>query len=221
MAKFPGQDKLTPDEWIRRKKYLSATLVTCVVLAFVGGTLHVVDIGTGRMADMRKLASYNLKDESKRERAAGEDIILHYENEKGINRGKGYTVAQVEALLPKAKWAELNTTILIPGGKFIMGTNLARSDPQNHPQHTVTVAAYRIDKYLVTNAQYAKFIAATGHRPPSDWKNGKIPQGEELRPATLVDWFDARAYAKWAGKRLPPSADACRPSARRRRPRRS
>jgi formylglycine-generating enzyme required for sulfatase activity len=207
MAKFPRQGKLDSNEWAQRKRYLYATLVTCVVLVFVGGALHVVDIGTGRMEDMRKLATYNLKDESKRVRAAGEDIILHYENEKGINRGAGYTIAQAESLLPKAKWEEFNSTILIPAGSFIMGTNLARSDAQNHPQHTVTIPAYKIDKYLVTNAQYAKFIAATGHRPPSNWKNGKIPQGEELRPVTLVDWYDAAAYAKWAGKRLPTEAE--------------
>ena len=207
MAKFLGQYKLNSSEWAQRKKYLHATLVTCVVVTFIGGALHVVDIGTGRMGDMRKLASYNLKNESKRVRAAGEDIMLHYENEKGINRGAGYTVAQAENLLPKAKWKELDTTILIPAGPFIMGTSLARSDPQNHPQHTVTTPAYRIDKYLVTNAQYARFIAATGHRPPSDWKNGKIPAGEELHPVTLVDWYDAAAYAKWAGKRLPTEAE--------------
>ena len=64
-----------------------------------------------------------------------------------------------------------------------------------------------IDKYLVTNAQYARFVAATGHRPPLDWKNGKIPQGELLHPVTMVSWFDARSYAKWAKKRLPTEAE--------------
>lgn len=207
MAKFREQGKAGAVGRAQRKKYLTATLVTCVVLAFVGGALHVVDIGTGRMEDMRKLASYNLKDESKRVRAAGEDIMLHYENENGINRAKGYTVAEAEGQLPSAKWAELDSTILIPAGSFTMGTNSMRSDAQNHPQHTVAIPAYRIDKYPVTNAQYARFIAATGHRPPSNWKKGRIPQGEELRPVTLVDWYDAAAYAKWAGKRLPTEAE--------------
>ena len=207
MVKFARQVKLDSGEWEQKKRYLIATLVTCVVLVFVGGALHVVDIGTGRMGDMRKLASYNLKNEKKRERAAGEEIITHYENEHGVHKSKGYTVAEAASLLTKAKWAELRQTVLIPAGSFIMGTNDTRSDPQNHPQHTVTLPAYRIDKYLVTNAQYAKFVAATGHRPPLDWKKGHIPQGEKMRPVTMVNWYDAAAYAKWAGKRLPTEAE--------------
>lgn len=201
------QSQPNSEEATGRRRYLSATIVTCLVLAMIGGTLHVVKIGATRMDDMRKLASYDLKDMSKRERAAGEDIMLHYEHENGINRAAGYSVAEAENLLPKQKWKELETTILIPAGSFVMGTNLQRSDAQNHPQHVVTLAAYKIDKYPVTNAQYARFVAATAHRPPSSWKNGKIPQGEVLRPVTLVDWYDAAAYAKWAGKRLPTEAE--------------
>lgn len=201
------KQKVNAEDRAVRKRYLSATLITCVILLMVGGTLHVVKIGANRMEDMRKLASYDLKNESKRERAAGEDIMLHYENENRLGKTTGYTVAEAAKLLPPKKWAELDTTILIPAGQFLMGTNNPRADSQNHPQHTVTLKAYRIDKYPVTNAQYAKFIAATNHRPPSSWKNGRIPEGELLRPVTLVDWYDAKAYAKWAGKRLPTEAE--------------
>ncbi len=88
-----------------------------------------------------------------------------------------------------------------------MGTNFDRADPQDHPQHTVRLPEYRIDKYLVTNAQYARFLAATGHRPPSTWKNGRIQDGQLLYPVTLVNWYDASAYAHWAGKRLPTEAE--------------
>lgn len=197
----------SPEDRASRRRYLSATIVTCIVLAMVGGILHVVKIGAARMDDMRKLASYDLRDMSKRERAAGEDIMLHYEHEEGINQVQGYTPAQVQKLLTPEKWKELETTVLIPAGSFIMGTNLARSDAQNHPEHKVTLPAYRIDKYAVTNAQYARFVTATGHRPPSSWKHGHIPQGEAMRPVTLVDWYDAAAYAKWAGKRLPTEAE--------------
>jgi iron(II)-dependent oxidoreductase len=50
------------------------TLVTCLVLALIGGTIHVVMLGKLRLGDMRRMATYDLKEESARVRAAGEDI---------------------------------------------------------------------------------------------------------------------------------------------------
>lgn len=194
---------LSAEDRARRKRYLSATLITCVVLLLIGGSLHVVKLGANRMADMRNAATYDLKDESKRIRAAGEDIVLHAEHEANANRAAGYTVLSAEALLSKDDWAELNSMIEIPSGAFLMGTDSERADPQDRPQHTVKLPTYWIDKYPVTNAQYARFVAATSHRPPLDWKDGKIPQGALMHPVTMVTWYDATAYAKWAGKRLP------------------
>ncbi len=191
----------------RRRRYLVATIITCVVLLMVGGTLHVVKEGAGRMDDMRRLATYDVKEADKRIRAAGEDITLHHEDEYGGKHVVGYTVAEAEALLPKSTWVELDTTITVPAGPFGMGPDSERADAQDRPLHTVRLPAYRIDKYPVTNAQYARFVAATSHRPPSTWKDGKIPEGELLYPVTLVDWYDAVAYAKWAGKRLPSEAE--------------
>jgi len=197
----------SPAERLRRKRFLSATVITCIALVVIGGSLHVVKLGSIRMGEMRALATYNLKEESTRIRAAGEDIAIHEQNEERKNQAVGYTVAEAEALLTKEQWQELETTVLIPAGKFRMGTDLKTTDAASRPEHVVNLNAYRIDKYLVTNAQYARFIAATGHRPPSDWKNGKIQQGVLLYPVTLVNWYDATAYAKWAGKRLPTEAE--------------
>ena len=197
----------SPAERLRRKRFLSATVITCIALVVIGGSLHVVKLGSIRMGEMRALATYNLKEESTRIRAAGEDIAIHEQNEERKNQAVGYTVAEAEALLTKEQWQELETTVLIPAGKFRMGTDLKTTDAASRPEHVVNLNAYRIDKYLVTNAQYARFIAATGHRPPSDWKNGKIQQGVLLYPVTLVNWYDAAAYAKWAGKRLPTEAE--------------
>jgi formylglycine-generating enzyme required for sulfatase activity len=54
----------------------------------------------------------------------------------------------------------------------------------------------------VTNAQYARFVAVTGHRPPQHWK-GKAPPGAMRdQPVVYVSWHDAKAYAEWAGVRL-------------------
>jgi formylglycine-generating enzyme required for sulfatase activity len=197
----------TAAERLRRKRFLSATVITCISLVVIGGSLHVVRLGSLRMGEMRALATYNLKEESSRIRAAGEDIAIHEQNEERKNQFAGYTVAEAEALLTKEQWQELDSTVLIPAGKFLMGTDLKNADAPSHPQHAVYLKAFRISKYLVTNAQYARFIAATGHRPPSDWKNGKIQQGVLLHPVTLVNWYDATAYAKWAGKRLPTESE--------------
>ena len=204
MTKFTARKlALSDEEKARRKRYLSATLITCVVLGLIGGSLHVVQLGANRMADMRKAASYDLKEEHARIRAAGEDIALHAAHEANKNRAAGYSAAEVDGLLTKDEWAELDSMVQISSGPFIMGTDYERADAQDRPQHSVKLPTYWIDKYLVTNAQYARFVAAASHRPPLHWKDGKVPQGELMRPVTMVTWYDAMAYAKWAGKRLP------------------
>jgi len=205
-----ARPSLSLAERIRRKHYLSATIITCIALVMIGGSLHVVLRGSTRMTEMREKATYDLKEEDSRIRAAGEDIFLHALNEENKERksiGGSYTIPEAEALLDKRQWQELATTIIVPAGPFLMGTDSKSSDAQNRPLHRVSLPTYRIDKYLVTNAQYARFIAATGHRPPLDWKNGRIPEGELLYPVTLVNWYDAVAYAHWAGKRLPTEAE--------------
>ena len=203
-----------PEERERRSRFLAATVITCMALLVIGGSLHVVLIGSTRMGEMREKATYDLRDESAHVRAAGEDIALHARNEhqkalaaSGSATGAGYSVEEAQALLSKERWDEIDSMVAIAAGPFEMGTNYERADPQDRPQHVVTLPEYRIDKYLVTNAQYARFIAETGHRPPSTWKDGHIPEGELLYPATLVSWFDAKAYATWAGRRLPTEAE--------------
>ncbi|MDA8415947.1 MAG: formylglycine-generating enzyme family protein [Betaproteobacteria bacterium] len=197
---------LTPDERAQRRKILSAVLITCIAVVMIGSSLHVVKLGAGRMNDMRQLVSYDIKNEANHERAAGEDIQLHHQNEVGEVKG-GYTVEEAEQLLSREQWEELSTMVTIPAGPFMMGSDLDRADPADKPRHQVNLPAYAIDKYPVTNAQYARFVAATGHRPPSNWKNGKFPAALVLHPVTLVTWYDAQAYAKWAHKRLPSEAE--------------
>jgi formylglycine-generating enzyme required for sulfatase activity len=73
----------------------------------------------------------------------------------------------------------------------------------------VKLRPYAIDLTPVTNAQYAEFLEASGYRPrdPENflrhWQNGRPPQGKEDHPVVHVDLDDARAYARWAAKRLP------------------
>jgi len=88
--------------------------------------------------------------------------------------------------------------------------------PGPHPLHQlrtferqVNLKPYAIDLTLVTNKQYAEFLKATGYRPKhpenflKHWKDSKPPSGMESHPVVYVDLDDARAYARWAGKRLP------------------
>lgn len=57
--------------------------------------------------------------------------------------------------------------ILIPAGEFIMGSPEGEGNDDEHPQHTVFLDAFYIDKYEVTNAQYKQFMLATGHKAPA------------------------------------------------------
>ena len=72
----------------------------------------------------------------------------------------------------------------------------------------VWLPAFYIDVNPITNAQYARFLAATGHRPPSHWPNGSYALADEPdafhdEPATALGWTDACVYARWASKALP------------------
>jgi len=93
--------------------------------------------------------------------------------------------------------------VLIPTGEFEMGSN---DGPDNEkPVHTVFVDAFYIDKYEVTNAKYRKFIQFRRHAEPEYWNNSKYNQPNQ--PVIGVTWYDAMAYAQWAGKRLPTEAE--------------
>lgn len=191
----------------KRKRYLHATLVTCVALAIVGGALHVVKLGSNRMLDMRSKATYDLADMPNRTRAAGEDITRHQRHEVGKMKVESYSQQDLSALLKPEQWQVLDAMVTVPAGTFIMGSNQESTNVQNRPQHKVTLPAYKIDKYLVTHAQYARFVAAKHYRPPSDWDQGRVPVGREMQPVTMVSWYDAYNYCLWSDKRLPTEAE--------------
>jgi len=107
------------------------------------------------------------------------------------------------------------TMVLVPGGAFIYGINHAErvrimktlsnaSLPifeLEFARVTRHLASYYIDRTEVTNHQYGRFIRAAGHRAPAFWRDGRLNSPEQ--PVVGVGWSDARAYAEWAGKRLP------------------
>lgn len=122
----------------------------------------------------------------------------------------------------REKWSEM---VLVPAGKFIMGTLEDEFIPEETPQHEVYLDSFYIDKYEVTNAQYWEFlqyIKNTGDHSkcfPGEPKNKDHTPGTPHTgwdypyydypdyPVSRVDWFDAYAYAAWAGKRLPTEAE--------------
>jgi formylglycine-generating enzyme required for sulfatase activity len=92
--------------------------------------------------------------------------------------------------------------VLIPAGEFQMGSN--DGGDAEKPVHTVSLDAFYMDKYEVTNAQYKKFIDSTGHKAPKYLGNDYNAPEQSV---VVVSWHDAIGYAKWAGKRLPTAAE--------------
>ncbi len=114
--------------------------------------------------------------------------------------------------------------VYIPAGPFWMGS--ADDDPEamenEKPRHEVRLRGYYIDRYPVTNAQYRAFIDAGGYRERQHWTevgwNWKGSRTEpqywqdanfngDSQPVVGVSWYEAAAYAKWAGKVLPSEAE--------------
>ena len=124
--------------------------------------------------------------------------------------------------------------VRVPGGEFVMGDSTGDEDAR--PAHPVTLAAFDIGVYEVTNAEYARFVKATGHRPPGihalpsavtperadafrklaakfAWTGDTPPAGMENHPVVLVAFEDTAAYAAWLSKetgavwRLPTEAE--------------
>ena len=81
--------------------------------------------------------------------------------------------------------------------------------PRRFHEKSIIVPTFYLDKYPVTNQDFEKFLNATHYHPKDDlnflrdWKGGTYPQGWANKPVTWVSLEDARAYAQWAGKRLP------------------
>ena len=136
------------------------------------------------------------------------------------------------AALAPAVWAEevvrvrtpagtVHEMVRVPAGPFPMGTTEGRADER--PVHVVYLAEYYIDRFEVSNAQYARFLTAFGRNAddaghllldgldadaqirPAAAGYAPLP-GTARHPVAEVSWYGARAYCQWAGMQLPTEA---------------
>ncbi len=138
---------------------------------------------------------------------------------------------------PPAAAVPAGGEVFIPGGPFTMGTDTEPWALDNErPAHRVDVPAFHLDRAPVTNAAYAAFIDAGGYDDPRWWSTAGWRHRQEAglvapqhwqrdgdgwaattfgRPARIVGdapvvhvcFYEAEAYAAWAGKRLPTEAE--------------
>ena len=96
--------------------------------------------------------------------------------------------------------------VLIPGGKFSMGST---AEKDHGPIHRVSIGSFYLDKYEVTNARYLEFCEATRHRLPEFWNRPGFRCGPDYpsHPVVGVSWRDAADFAAWSRKRLPTEAE--------------
>ena len=116
--------------------------------------------------------------------------------------------------------------VRVPAGPFLMGLPEGDLLAEDHekPQRTVELAEFWIDVYPVTNAQFARFLQAGGYDEPRWWSPagwtwragagvdcpgmwGESGWDGREQPVAGVSWYEADAYARWAGKRLPSDAE--------------
>jgi len=138
---------------------------------------------------------------------------------------------------PKPGGTRLPAEVIVPGGPFTMGTSAEPWALDNErPAHQVHVDTFAIDTVPVTNGAYQRFMAAGGYDDPRWWREAGWAHRNEAKlvaprfwerdgdtwvrtrfgvtepvpanePVVHVSWYEADAYARWAGRRLPTEAE--------------
>ncbi len=141
------------------------------------------------------------------------------------------SVPAATAAKPMTREKDGMVMVNVPGGPFIMGSDIAEVNEK--PSHTVTLPGFWIDQTEVTNAMFGKFVKATnylteaekplwsyefnlntkeqGGIPGADWRHPRGPKssvsGLSTHPVVHVSWNDSAAYCEWVGARLPSEAE--------------
>ncbi|HKZ87077.1 MAG TPA: SUMF1/EgtB/PvdO family nonheme iron enzyme [Anaerolineae bacterium] len=109
----------------------------------------------------------------------------------------------VPRLVPQLPSAE--GMVRVEGGKYTVGHDAAGENYVS--PHDVQLTTFWIDRYEVTNVQYAKFVDETNAEPPAGWVNRSPPVGKDDHPVEGVTWDQASAFCSWKNKRLPSEAE--------------
>ncbi len=94
--------------------------------------------------------------------------------------------------------------VYVPAGSFVMGSRAGIGNPNEYPRHSVTMDGFYIYKDNVTVGQFRSFCRLSGYN--FNWARKPIYGWQDDNPMTLVSYYDAQAYATWAGGTLPTEA---------------
>ena len=141
--------------------------------------------------------------------------------------GEWKTLSQTMVPIAASKPAttEAQGMVRVPGGDYVFkveGVEIEGADwvgldvqypweeaPRRFHEQRLQIKPFYMDKFPVANADFKRFLDATHYHPADDlnflrdWRDGAYPEGWGNKPVTWVSVDDARAYAAWAGKRLP------------------
>ena len=128
-----------------------------------------------------------------------------------LTQSPGTAWGQLEQLrkprsLPEAPSFSGVPMAVIPEGSFAMGANGTDALEDERPHHQVWLDRFEMDRYEVTTGQYAEFLAHVKQPAPWQWE-AVDPALHSDRPVVGVSWFEADAYCRWRGKRLPTEAE--------------
>ena len=151
---------------------------------------------------------------------------------QAINLRTGAPLIQPRIVLPHGRSGVAGTSVPVPGGPFVLGVD-PDTEPlsldNERPAHVVDVPAFRIGTVPVTNAEWRQFIADGGYRQARWWsargwehrrqaaltapqfwnadgsrtRFGRVEDIPDDEPVQHITFFEAEAYAAWAGGRLP------------------